>query len=462
MEVGGSVEIRKTSFGLCWILTLDIFFVSSLFTVGVVHNDLKPENLLLCSKNRSDGTIKIIDFGCAAISQPDKMFEGKKDESDENGTVGYWPPERFHDAVKLSPAVDTWAVGVILYIMLTGFHPFDPNCDKSDDEIAKAIKENPYPPLDDDYVGHLSESAIDVIKKLMDPDPEKRLSAYALLHHPWVQGATATTEKMEGSDKKLSHFQDLKHQLEASIFAVLVNKGHQNMTLSEAKRPHSDEHRGVPLVKLVFDVFDEDGKGYVTGADIGRLVTEHTGEVLNSERTDEFLKSRSGEPSPAPEVDLSKFSKLFKGLNHKHYPRGHFLFRAGDEGSSMYFLTSGKIEIQTRKGQLVSILRSGDFFGEGSLLETAKRFTTAKCATPVDVIEIKKKDFDRYTKTSSETRNELKRKWRARSLVYAKNLLRLQRQVKTHTLKKDEVVYREGDVGTSMFRVDDSGAGKLD
>jgi serine/threonine protein kinase len=452
---------------------VDIFLVSSLFTVGVVHNDLKPENLLLCSKNRSDGTIKIIDFGCAGVSQPDKMFEGKNDDpdengtddpkSEENGTVGYWPPERFHHSVKLSPAVDTWAVGVILYIMLTGFHPFDPNCERSDDEISEAIKENPYPPLDEAYVGHLSESAIDVIKKLMEPDPEKRMSAYTLLHHPWVQGATATTEKIEGSDKKLSHFQDLKHKLEASIFAVLVSKGHRDMTLSEKKIKDSDEHRGVPLVKLVFDVFDEGGKGYVTGADIGRLVTEHTGEVLNSERTDEFLKSRSGESSSAPEVDLSKFSKLFKGLNHKHYPRGHIIFHAGDDGSSMYFLTSGKIEIQTRKGQLVSILRSGDFFGEGSLLETAaKRFTTAKCATPVDVIEIKREDFDRYTRTSSGTRNELKRKWRARSLVYAKNLLRLQRQVKTRTLKKGEVVYREGDVGTSMFRVEDSGEGKLD
>jgi CRP-like cAMP-binding protein len=427
--------------------------------VGVIHNDLKPENLLLCSKNRRDGTIKIIDFGCATISQPGSTLEGRNASSqkDENGTFGYWPPERFFQPPKLSPAVDLWAVGVILYIMLTGVHPFDLNCDRSDKEIAEAIKKDPFPPLDDIYVGHLSDSAIDVIRKLMEPNSQKRMTAYELLHHPWVQGETATTEKMEGSDKKLSHFQDLKHQLEASIFAVLVRKGHQDLTLSEAKIQNSDaeRHVGVPLVKLVFDVFDEDGKGYVTGADIGRMVTEHTGEVLNSKDTDEFLNARSGESSSAPEVDLSDFSKLFKGLNHKHYPRGHFIFHAGTEGSSMYFLTSGKVEIQTRKGQLVSILRSGDFFGEGSLLDKSKRFTTAKCATPVDVIEIKSEDFDRYTRTSSESRNELKRKWRARNLVYAKNLLRLERNVKTRSLKKGEVIYKEGDVGTSMFRVDD-------
>lgn len=56
----------------------------------------------------------------------------------------------------------------------------------------------------------------------------------------------------------------------------------------------------------------------------------------------------------------------------------------------------GKVEIQTRKGQLVHILRHGDFFGEGSLLEeNNKRFSSARCATPVDVIKIKRSDFDK-------------------------------------------------------------------
>ena len=62
----------------------------------------------------------------------------------------------------------------------------------------------------------------------------------------------------------------------------------------------------------------------------------------------------------------------------------------------MYFINSGKVEIQTRKGQLVARLQSGDFFGEGSLIDDKNvRFTTARCATPVDVIKIKKEQFDR-------------------------------------------------------------------
>lgn len=106
--------------------------------VGVVHADLKPENLLLCSKNRRDGTIKLIDFGCAVL-QPEKIYEdhgsfasssslskasdsSNGSELQENGTTGYWPPERFNHE-EITPAVDTWAVGVILYIVSCVCHP---------------------------------------------------------------------------------------------------------------------------------------------------------------------------------------------------------------------------------------------------------------------------------------------------------------------------------------------------
>ena len=436
--------------------------------VGVIHADLKPENLLLCSRNRRGGTIKIIDFGCSRLNSelsPSKLEEGDR----ETGTTGYWPPERFQSKTILTPAVDMWALGIILYIMLTGIHPFDIDCDRTNQEIAEAIKADPNPPMDDFYVGHLSESVVDLMKKLMEPDPTRRITAYELLHHPWVRGETASTEKIEDSDKKLSQFLDLQDKLEASVFALLVNQGHKDMTMSEAKHRNSSEERqggDVPIMKLVFDVLDGENKGYITGSDIGRLVTAHTGEVLNAKHTNDLLMRSSkneklGSRSEA-QVSLSDFSNLFSGLKVRHYPRGHYLFSAGDEGSTMYFLSSGKVEIQTRKGQLVALLRRGDFFGEGSLLDSKQtRFTSARCATPVDVIEISREDFDRYTKTSAETRNDLRRKWRARNLFYAKNLLRLQRNVKIKTLQKGDVVYNEGEIGTSMFRVDDTHGGKV-
>ena len=120
----------------------------------------------------------------------------------------------------------------------------------------------------------------------------------------------------------------------------------------------------------------------------------------------------------------------------------------------MFFLSKGKVEIQTHKDQLVAILRSGDLFGEGSLLDdTRKRFLSAKCTTPVAVLEIERHDFDLYVGASTQAKRDIQAKWRARSLAYADNLLRLQKTVKVWTFRKGQVVYREGDIGTSMYRV---------
>jgi len=55
----------------------------------------------------------------------------------------------------------------------------------------------------------------------------------------------------------------------------------------------------------------------------------------------------------------------------------------------------------------------------------------------------------------------LKIKWKARSLKYAKNLIRLQTNVKTREFKKGEMVYQEGDEGKSMFLVDEAEGGRL-
>lgn len=447
--------------------------------VGVVHADLKPENLLLCSKNRLDGTIKIIDFGCAVAQSlgeggaPQDKKPLTKKEISSTGTTAYWPPERFEKNKPPNAPMDMWSVGVILYIMLCGVHPFDIQGASTDEEMAERIQNDPSPPLDPEYTSHLSDSAIDLIKKLINKDPKKRLTAYEMLQHPWVRGETATKDKMRDSDKKLSQFKDLRQKLEAGVFTVLVQNAHKDYTMSEAKidpDKRDVNETSSHIMKTAFDMFDAEGKGYVTSGDLGRVVKESTGSHVSSTDTKDFIATSrtnshgdSSGPSSAENLSLSEFSSLFKGIQHQHFPRGHVIFHAGDKGEAMYFLNSGRVEVQTRKGQLVAILRSGDFFGEGSLLdEKNTRFTTAKCSTPVDVLRIKREEFDRYVASSKDAKRDLRVKWRARQLAYAKNLIRLQTNVKTRVLKKGDVVYREGDRGESMFRVFDVDGGTLE
>lgn len=418
--------------------------------VGVVHADLKPENLLLCSKKRVDGTIKMIDFGCAIVEKEEE--EGEDDGYDEEsnkavlqsssgkdthqtiqswieilnrksqqsdhslpseqfseftGTTAYWPPERFSSSRPPDHAADMWAVGVILYIMLTGVHPFDLTGVATDAEIAEQIKKDPSPPITKGLTSHLSPSAIELIQLLMDKNPKRRLTADQMLQHPWIAGDEATTEIMQDSAEKLEKFRNLRHIIEAGIFSILIEKGSKDMVMSEytPKMVYKDDQKGgvgkqqapaSSVLKKAFEAFDEGGKGFISADDLSRVVTETTGQKLSDIEKNEMIGPYNEDAAGSLGLSLSSFSKIAAGLKHKHYPRGHIVFRAGDIGDAMYFINSGKVEIQTKKGQLIHILRHGDFFGEGSLLEAGdRRFSTAKCATPVDLIKIKRSDFER-------------------------------------------------------------------
>lgn len=356
--------------------------------VGVVHADLKPENLLLCSKKREDGTVKMIDFGCALVQKgsyddddesddskdgnakgqikPDhwiKEFqESNLSESDQKelqftGTTAYWPPERFLNGSYPDAATDMWACGIILFIMLTGVHPFDLTGVATDAEIEEQIKKDPSPPITRALTSHLSPSAIDLIRKLFTKNPNERLTADEMLRHPWIAGDEATTTVMEKSAQKLSKFKDLRAIIEAGIFSILVEQSNREMLLSEytPKMVYKDDDsssgvkRSAPatsILKRAFETIDEEGKGFVSADDLGRVVSEQTGQEFSEKEKKDIIAATTqpggNDPNASSGLSLSRFSKVFAGLKHKHFPRGHIIFHAGDEGDAMYFINSGK------------------------------------------------------------------------------------------------------------------------
>ena len=114
-------------------------------------------------------------------------------------------------------------------------------------------------------------------------------------------------------------------------------------------------------------------------------------------------------------------------------------------------------------GKLVGILRAGSFFGEGSLLDPTKtRSATARCVTPVDVIEITRKDFDKYMGLSSHAKVSLKTASQARKLQEAKNIIRFNQNLKIRVFKEGDIVYKEGDQGNSMYIIDEIDGGTFD
>mmetsp|Transcript_23459 Transcript_23459/g.55251 ORF Transcript_23459/g.55251 Transcript_23459/m.55251 type:complete len:432 (+) Transcript_23459:280-1575(+) len=150
---------------------------------NIVHRDLKPENLLLRRKPngpQDSVDVKIIDFGLSkCMTEPvAQSFLG---------TRGYLAPEMLQRR-DYTKAVDTWALGVIVFVLLCGCLPFDDDSATvpSDDLVrAKFVLRFPR------WAKNLSPSAKDLLSHLLDVNPSRRYTAEQALDHPWVTGKTA-------------------------------------------------------------------------------------------------------------------------------------------------------------------------------------------------------------------------------------------------------------------------------
>ncbi|EEF28408.1 CBL-interacting serine/threonine-protein kinase 6 [Ricinus communis] len=153
---------------------------------GVYHRDLKPENLLL----DEDGNLKVTDFGLSAFAEHLKQ-DGLLHTT--CGTPAYVAPEvigkKGYDGAK----ADLWSCGVILYVLLAGFLPFQ------DDNIVAMYRKI--------YRGDFkcppwfSSEARRLITKLLDPNPATRITISKIMDSSWIKKSVPKTvtskEEME-------------------------------------------------------------------------------------------------------------------------------------------------------------------------------------------------------------------------------------------------------------------------
>ncbi|KAM7397395.1 hypothetical protein PAMA_005614 [Pampus argenteus] len=182
--------------------------------MGVVHRDLKPENLLLASKSKG-AAVKLADFGLAIEVEGDQQaWFGFA------GTPGYLSPE----VLRKDPygkAVDLWACGVILYILLVGYPPF---WDEDQHRLYQQIKAGAYdfPSPEWDTV---TPEAKDLINKMLTINPAKRITAAEVLKHPWISHRSTVASCMHRQEtveclKKFNARRKLKGAILTTMLAT--------------------------------------------------------------------------------------------------------------------------------------------------------------------------------------------------------------------------------------------------
>ncbi|EAN31870.1 Protein kinase domain protein [Theileria parva strain Muguga] len=152
--------------------------VAYLHNCGIVHRDLKPENLLLTDKTEL-ASIKLTDFGLSTLCGPNDIL------IQPCGTLAYVAPEVL-TMQGYNQKSDVWSIGVIMYLLIRGRLPFP---------IKRAntvnISDHYKLTFDGPIWKSTSSSARDLIKKLLEIDPIRRISVFEALDHIWVKNFVA-------------------------------------------------------------------------------------------------------------------------------------------------------------------------------------------------------------------------------------------------------------------------------
>ncbi|CAI7841971.1 unnamed protein product [Closterium sp. NIES-53] len=152
---------------------------------GVIHRDVKPENVLMCDKD-VDTKIKLIDFGVATF------YKRGVPCTERAGTVEYTAPEVLDKSY--GPECDIWSAGVVLYILLCGFPPFWAATNAELEQSVRAAAVDFRHPR----WAAVSDGAKDLVKRMLTKDVRRRISALEIFGHPWIRVA----EKQHRLDSK--------------------------------------------------------------------------------------------------------------------------------------------------------------------------------------------------------------------------------------------------------------------
>ncbi|KAF5473969.1 hypothetical protein F2P56_005915 [Juglans regia] len=280
--------------------------VEACHSLGVMHCDLKPENFLFVNE-QEDSPLKAIDFGLSVFFKPGEVF------SDVVGSPYYVAPEIL--CKHYGPEADVWSAGVILYILLSGVPPFWAETEK---EIFEEVlhgdlnfSSDPWP--------NISESAKDLVRKMLVRDPRKRITAHEILCHPWIQVDGVAPDKPLDS-AVLSRLKQFSAMNKLKKMALRVIAQH----LSEEE---------IAGLKEMFKVIDADNSGQITFEELKHGL-ERFGANLNESEIHDLMHAADVDNSGT--IDYDEFIAATLHLNKIERDHLFAAFSYFDKDSSGY------------------------------------------------------------------------------------------------------------------------------
>ncbi|XP_043916559.1 serine/threonine-protein kinase 17B isoform X2 [Protopterus annectens] len=204
---------------------------------GIVHLDLKPQNILLTDLT-PDAEIKIVDFGLSR-----RVVDGSE-LREIMGTPEYVAPEILNYE-PISTATDMWSIGVMAYMMLTGESPFLGE-DKQETYLNVSQVNVDY--SEETFTG-LSQLSINFLKTVLVKNPEERATAEACLFHPWLQEGDFM---MTPCTDKSAHIFQFGEQINTAEERIVPRSFSHGLSYRENRESYLDDS-GIEAKRFRFD-----------------------------------------------------------------------------------------------------------------------------------------------------------------------------------------------------------------
>ena len=284
--------------------------VNYLHSKYIMHRDIKPENIMFTkkiNKNNKKLEIKLIDFGTA------KVFTKGKKETKFIGTSYYIAPEVLKE--NYDQKCDVWSCGVIMYILLCGYPPFNGN---TNNDIYNAIKNN-LPYFHGEDWKEITPEAIDLLQNMLNKNPAKRFSAEKCLNHQWFKLLENKGEKVFGKKlqmKVISKMNDFvkENRLKQAVLQFITNQFNLKKEEEELQalfkefdlKKTGEISKDIFYKKLI-ELYGENEGKEICDKIFQRLDLDGSGEISY----DEFLSAMIDGKKVLTEDRLEKAFKMF-------------------------------------------------------------------------------------------------------------------------------------------------------